>query len=517
MKCPFCGTENREDRDTCYYCSKDISMLRLLVNKARHHFNHGLEHAERGRLKDAAAELVNALDLDSNFSQARVVLGTIYAKMEDMEKARETWREAICRDRNLEKAFEYLNKVDQVIEQRPMRKWLRISIASVIGLFFGLISLLAYTMWTPAALEALELASRDVIQTRYQEADSRLAGIIADKSSDPRLTQAARAMNRLIKGYLEGYVDRAREEIPRGEFARARQEIDTITSISASRPAEIDEKIDNLRKQARTQVDVELERLRSEVDQARTREDAEATRARLDRLMRFSDDATQRARVLDTLAHLEQASAKLPAAPTLDGMRERQRYLADFTMALEAGDWSGAQAALVYLLGDLQAEFLAPIGRLAEIAWAERLARTGFPDSAATDAARVRERFPSVRFDPIARARATVAAAASAAGGVAATAGGDDLSAEARWFATWFERNEARLAGRTADPVLLTLARENLVDLRGPMRAYFAGLVAWAAGDAAGARAQLSALTDEASGVADGALAAKLAAILGAS
>ena len=34
MLCPYCQTENRDDREACYYCKKDLSMLRLIVNKA---------------------------------------------------------------------------------------------------------------------------------------------------------------------------------------------------------------------------------------------------------------------------------------------------------------------------------------------------------------------------------------------------------------------------------------------------------------------------------------------------
>jgi len=126
MKCPYCNTDNREDRDQCYHCGKDIGMLRLLVNKSRYHYNVALEHAERSRYPEAAAELINALDLDASFAQARVVLGTVYARMNDMERARESWKSLIESDDSMNKAWTYLGKLDIVEAERPARRWLRI-------------------------------------------------------------------------------------------------------------------------------------------------------------------------------------------------------------------------------------------------------------------------------------------------------------------------------------------------------------------------------------------------------
>ena len=91
MICPFCQTENRDDRGECYYCEKDLGMLRLIVNKAKHHYNQGLEYAERGHIDDAIAEIQNALDLDGSLVEARLVLGSLHAKKEMYDKARACW------------------------------------------------------------------------------------------------------------------------------------------------------------------------------------------------------------------------------------------------------------------------------------------------------------------------------------------------------------------------------------------------------------------------------------------
>lgn len=146
MRCPFCQTENREDRERCYACDKDISMLRLIVNKARHHYNLALEHAERNRLEEAIDELHNALDLDRQFVNAHVVLGTLYAKRNEFDKAQEAWKSALALNPELAKAHQYLERVDSVQEALPaMRIAQIVSIVSgglcvllLVGLLFAL-------------------------------------------------------------------------------------------------------------------------------------------------------------------------------------------------------------------------------------------------------------------------------------------------------------------------------------------------------------------------------------------
>ena len=85
MKCPQCKAENREDRAACYHCEQDLTMLRTVVSRIRSHFNTALEHAERDRADEAIAELNHALELDSTFVDAWVVLGTLYARMEKFD------------------------------------------------------------------------------------------------------------------------------------------------------------------------------------------------------------------------------------------------------------------------------------------------------------------------------------------------------------------------------------------------------------------------------------------------
>jgi tetratricopeptide (TPR) repeat protein len=152
MKCPYCQTENRDDQENCYHCNRDLSMLRLIVNKAKHHFNQGLELAERGREEEAIGEMKNALDLDASLINARVVLGTLYAKQEQFEEARRCWQQAMEQDHRLQKAHEYLARADVVESALPAIKKLQ-KLSMALGAFVVALVVLAVALAASIRLE----------------------------------------------------------------------------------------------------------------------------------------------------------------------------------------------------------------------------------------------------------------------------------------------------------------------------------------------------------------------------
>lgn len=95
MRCPHCKTENRDDRATCYHCGKDLAMLRLLINRAKSHFNTAVEHAGEGHLLEALGELDTALELNSALAEAHVLRGTILARLNRAAEAEDAWRAAL--------------------------------------------------------------------------------------------------------------------------------------------------------------------------------------------------------------------------------------------------------------------------------------------------------------------------------------------------------------------------------------------------------------------------------------
>ena len=128
MICPFCETANRDEMEKCYHCNSDLSMLRLVINKARQHYNIALEHAERQRYAEAIHELQDTLELHSDFPSAHVVLGTIYAKLEQYDDARAEWEKALALDPTTNKAYQYLNKLERVSKAMPTLRRLTITV-----------------------------------------------------------------------------------------------------------------------------------------------------------------------------------------------------------------------------------------------------------------------------------------------------------------------------------------------------------------------------------------------------
>lgn len=170
MQCPFCQTENRDDREVCYHCDKDLSMLRLIVNKAKHHYNKALEFAERDHIDDAIHELQNTLELDASMVSAHVVLGTLYAKKEMFAEARKCWHRALEQNHRFKKAHLYLKKAEDAEYVFPaMRRLKVISAALLVLLIAAVVGLGFYTVpdqGTEVLAQATEYLQKDPPQTR---------------------------------------------------------------------------------------------------------------------------------------------------------------------------------------------------------------------------------------------------------------------------------------------------------------------------------------------------------------
>lgn len=264
MQCPFCRTENREDRDHCYHCEKDLTMLRLIVHKARSHFNTALEYADRNRDEEAVGELVNALELDYSHIPSHVVLGTLYARLGDTEKAEEHWREALKLNPQLDKAHQYLGKVDVVRRDLPLvrrqRLWVAMLLGLVVVLGVGLYILnrpnpnrkrmeQAWRLYqTGRFREAAQLAEQaDEVETPdLYVANTLLIGDIARESQEMAVFRASRELRegrlreavRLARGFLRADpspdVRRRMEEILADAARQARIAVDeTVEHYSA--------------------------------------------------------------------------------------------------------------------------------------------------------------------------------------------------------------------------------------------------------------------------------------------
>lgn len=234
MQCPYCQTENRDDRERCYHCDRDLSMLRLIVNKARHHYNLALEHAERGRYDEAIDELHNALDLDRQFIPAHVVLGTLYTKKGDFERAREAWETALALQPELNKAHRYLGRLQQVVEALPILQKLRV-LVTVFGV--ATLVLLVGLVWTvrredPAG-RSLASAHAAYREGRYATALQRLAATLERADPKSEIAAAAAALRDALQLDLRQKVQMIQDLKYRDEYPQA---LALIAELEAHEP-----------------------------------------------------------------------------------------------------------------------------------------------------------------------------------------------------------------------------------------------------------------------------------------
>lgn len=227
MICPHCQTENREDRERCYACDRDISMLRLIVNKARHHYNMALEHAERGRIEDAIAELQNAIDLDRTLTSAHVVLGTLYAKRNQFEHARAAWNAAFEQSPELSKAHQYLERVQQVQQVLP-----QVSLMQRLLLLTGILVLLlgGIVAWQfrPDPLPE-KLAMARVLYDAGNFGDALdLLRTVERQAERPDLAAAAAALSSAITAQLRAEVSAIQELKFRQDYPEALERIERL-------------------------------------------------------------------------------------------------------------------------------------------------------------------------------------------------------------------------------------------------------------------------------------------------
>lgn len=125
MQCPHCQTENRNDRATCYHCGKDLVLLRLMVNRARGHYNAAVAHARDQRPHEALRELAAAIELDGRFVEAHVLRGSLLARMERLDEAREALDRALSLNPTLARAHRFLGELPDLQAAMPMVRRVR--------------------------------------------------------------------------------------------------------------------------------------------------------------------------------------------------------------------------------------------------------------------------------------------------------------------------------------------------------------------------------------------------------
>jgi len=149
-------------------------MLRLIVNKAKHHYNLAVEHAERNRFYEALTELQNSLDLDKTNANAHLLMGTIYAKQKKFDEAIRQWEAALQMDPTIYKAYNYIPKAKKLEGAIPTFRLLKITLA-ILAVCIIIIGILTFkNLRTNPAEVLFNKALSDYKNNQYGKALERI-------------------------------------------------------------------------------------------------------------------------------------------------------------------------------------------------------------------------------------------------------------------------------------------------------------------------------------------------------
>lgn len=233
MRCPQCHSENRDDRTACYHCEQDLTMLCMVINRAKNHYNNALEHAERGREEEAVAELKHALELDASFTAAWTVLGTLYAKKEMFDDAKDAWGQALALDPHMEKCHGYLEKAETISRAVPAIKRLQIAAAVLALIVLALGATLAVRLRPQTSPEKLSQALDAAEADRLAESMSLLGEAADEPAADETSRRAAIRLLSLVEESLSARLERIEALAERAEFSAA---LAGIADLQAQRP-----------------------------------------------------------------------------------------------------------------------------------------------------------------------------------------------------------------------------------------------------------------------------------------
>lgn len=151
LNCPICQTQNPINVENCTQCGQDLTLLNITKNRAFSHFNKGVEFAERQRYEEAKKELLVAVELDSSEPSFFLVLGSVCARLEELEDAKKYWEKGLETDPKYKNLHENLAKYDHFPFLSKIRRYSRIlGIVAFASLFAFLAFFLLYfhSRWT---------------------------------------------------------------------------------------------------------------------------------------------------------------------------------------------------------------------------------------------------------------------------------------------------------------------------------------------------------------------------------
>lgn len=232
MICPQCKTENRDERTECYHCGQELATLRMIVNRARNHYNEALEHAERERDEEAIRELKHALELDGSFVEAWLVLGTLYARAERLEEAKEAWETAMGQDPRFERGHQYLLKAQKIQPSLPQMRKLKQTVVALSGLLILVVAFAGWQSLPDTGMQKIDQALTEYEAQRWSAAIEKLADAKSDVAASGKAKRAAGVLGEELRARLSDMLDTIRLSLEARQYPRAVAEISDIEALN---------------------------------------------------------------------------------------------------------------------------------------------------------------------------------------------------------------------------------------------------------------------------------------------
>lgn len=252
-------------------------MLRLIVNRAKNHYNQALEHAERGRLIEAISELDSALQLDNTFTEARLLLGTLYARLERPEEARTQWDEVLASDISLRRAHEYLGAIGALKRTLPLARRVRAALVAAGMIMAFAVAIVAISLWPSREERLLDEAWRQFADRNFVESD-RLISIMARPLSNDDLESSALLLESSIQQAIDERLQLVTHNLAQGHYDGAMDVIAEIESLSP--PPSVMHTISNYRSLIRAALE----------EQVASAAEADFSAENLDQLEQYADE-----------------------------------------------------------------------------------------------------------------------------------------------------------------------------------------------------------------------------------
>jgi len=187
-------------------------MLRLIVNKAKQHFNNAVERAERQYYPEALAELNDALELNSRFAEALVLKGTVLARMERFEEAREAWEKALALNPQAARAHRYVGQLGEGEAALPLLRRARAVVYGAAGLAAAALLIVVLVLSMAGDSEARDLRAGWSALSDGDLARARMVALSLEERGARE--DLLRAVDRRIQAELDAVASLARGDEP---------------------------------------------------------------------------------------------------------------------------------------------------------------------------------------------------------------------------------------------------------------------------------------------------------------